>query len=224
MKKQAVFDTVRALPLFKALSDGDISLLIRRSELLKFEANSEIKSEYAVTVILKGSVSVTKSSDDKKLLMRMFGSGSVTGVATLFSDSHDLVTCLTALNHTEALIIPGEAIAELIHSNGAFAMDYIKFLTSRIRFLNSRIKAYTASGAEAKLALHLLLSDESETGKVELHVSYSRLAEMLDMGRASLYRAIDSLTAKGIILKDGKSILILRKNALQRISDGSSSM
>ena len=222
MKKQAVFDTVRAITLFSALLDTEITELIRSSELLRYEANSEISSDGAITIILKGSISVTKRSGDKKLLMRMFGAGSVSGVASLFSDATDSVSSLTALSHSEVLLIPGESVTALIHENGAFAMDYIKFLTSRIRFLNSRIKAYTASGTEAKLAFHLLLSDEFETNEIELHVSYSKLAEMLDMGRASLYRAIDTLTAKGIIAKDGKRILILNKLALQRVSDGSS--
>lgn len=222
MKKQAIFDTVRAVPLFASLSDSDLKSLISSSKLSKYEQGEIITSAGNITVVLKGSVSASKSSGDKKLIMRMFGAGNVSGVASLFSDEHDAVSTLTALNAVEVLIISGETISALIHSNGAFATDYIRFLTSRIRFLNSRIKAYTASGTEAKLALHLLFADETEAGEVELHVSYSRLADMLDIGRASLYRALDSLTAKGVIEKNGKRILIKNKAALQRISDGQS--
>ena len=220
MKKQAVFNTVRNVSLFASLTNSEITALIASGVIKKYETNDVIDSAHSITVILKGSVSVVKQTGDKKLLMRMFGAGNVSGVASLFSDDESNVSTLTALNPTEVLIINQETISSFIHENGRFAEDYIRFLTSRIRFLNSRIKAYTVSSAEAKLAFHLILADESERGEVDLHVSYSRLADMLDMGRASLYRAIDSLSAKGIIAKSKKKIIILNKSALHDAADG----
>jgi DNA-binding IclR family transcriptional regulator len=45
----------------------------------------------------------------------------------------------------------------------------------------------------------------------------SRLAELLGMGRASLYRAIDALCDEGLVEKQGKTILIRNKPALLRL-------
>lgn len=220
MKKQAVFEIIKEIPLFSALTQPEIETLIKSADIIKISTGNEIPNGKQISVVLKGNVAVTKKLGDKTLLMRMFGAGNVSGVASLFSPQGVSVSTLTALKPSEILIIKQEAICELIHKNGSFAMSYISFLTSRIRFLNSRIKAYTVSGVEAKLALHLLMSDETEKNVIDMQISFSKLADMLDIGRASLYRAIDSLSAKGVISKDGKRIVILKRGELVRISDG----
>jgi CRP-like cAMP-binding protein len=220
MKKSAIIRTVSGTPLFSDLTQREISLTVSKSKTLNVMANQELTFKNCITLILKGSVAVTKPNGDKKPLMRFLGCGGVSGVATLFSDDHTAVSTLVTLKPTEVLVIDHDTVAELIASNGAFAMKYISFLTSRIRFLNSRIDAFTAGNAETKLALHLLLSDESESGEIDLHVSLCSLADMLDISRASLYRAFDCLESKGIIIKNGKKIKVLDKEALKQASVG----
>ena len=77
--------------------------------------------------------------------------------------------------------------------------------------LNRKIRYLTAGSAERRLALYLS-SFESET--VELDASISSLSELLDIGRASLYRAFDTLIADGYIQKDGRTIHILDPDAM----------
>lgn len=214
MKKQAVFEIIRGQSLFSSLTDDEIAKIIRISELRKYCAYEVIDSFGCIAVILRGNVAATKKVGEKNLLMRMLGASSISGVATLFSETGDTLSTLTALKTTEVLFIPQTAVLELIYGNGNFAENYIRFLTSRIRFLNDRIHSYTSQGAEAKLALHLLLSDEAMSGEVVFDISYTKLADMLDIGRASLYRAIEQLEEKGIIRKEGKKIYILNRTAL----------
>lgn len=172
-------------------------------------------------MILNGSVAVTKRTGEKKLLMRMLTEGSVTGVASLYSEEAETVSSLNVTKTATVLRIPQEIISEMIHSNGTFAESYVVFLTSRIRFLNRRIKAYTSGSAEARLALHIAMSDETHRGEIDLGVSYTDLADMLDIGRASLYRALDDLTAKGIISRNGRKIVINDTPALLAVTEGS---
>ena len=46
---------------------------------------------------------------------------------------------------------------------------------------------------------------------VALEISYSALSDMLDIGRASLYRALDKFVADGCIIRDGNNITIVNK-------------
>ena len=220
MKISAISKIIKSIPLFTSLDDKDTDWLIKNSEQKSFGVGEQLLAENKIAVILKGNVTVTKQMGEKRLLMRILGQGSVSGVASLFSDEHRALTALTAQKTTEALIIPHEVIAFLIEKNSEFAMSYIRFLTSRIRFLNSRIRAYTVGSAESKLAFHLLLSDESGSGQIVLPISLSALAGMLDMGRASLYRALDSLTENGIISRSGKTIIINNRDALKLVAEG----
>ena len=40
---------------------------------------------------------------------------------------------------------------------------------------------------------------------------------MLNMGRASLYRSLDSMTENGILVREGKKITLLNVDALHNI-------
>lgn len=221
MKISTIEKVIRGIPLFSSLSQSEIKALICSGKVQAYRIGEALSVENEIAIILKGSVTVTKQVGEKKLLMRILGAGSISGVASLFGDEHKPITTLTAEKMTEVLLVAHDTVAGLIEGNGAFAMSYIRFLTSRIRFLNGRIRAYTVSNTDAKLALHLLMSDENGTGEIELPVSLSTLADMLDMGRASLYRALEHLTENGIISRNGRKITILNRDDLKGVSDGS---
>lgn len=220
MKTSAVKDTLKCIPIFSSLSENDINSIITRSEAKTYKCGDVIESIDGMIVILSGNAAVKKQVGDKAIIMRMMDAGGIFGVASLFSDEEDRVSILEAAKKTETLFIPKALISELVNRGGGFAEAYIRFLTSRIRFLNLRIKAYTSGSAEAKLAFHLLMLDEDGDGRVELGVSLMKLAEMLDIGRASLYRALDDLCEKNIISRDGHAVMIKDRKLLSAVADG----
>ena len=75
------------------------------------------------------------------------------------------------------------------------------------------IDKFTAVSAEEKLVLWLLEQAEFNN-PIPMSVSYARLAEILDLGRSSLYRAMDALEAEGILRKEKKLLTILDMEAL----------
>lgn len=224
MKKQKnMQDILKAIPLFSQLNDSSLATLCDGAEIAEFVSGETVvapSGKACVTVIIKGSASVMKPIGEKELLMRVISSGSVTGVAALFDEERTPLSVLKANSALSALFMPRQRIIKLIKSDGEFAESYARFLTSRIRYLNSRIKAYTSGSAEAKLAFQLLLSDENRAGKAALGVSLTKLAELLDIGRASLYRALDILSEKKVIEKRGREILITDRQTLENIANG----
>ncbi len=85
--------------------------------------------------------------------------------------------------------------------------NYLSFLTGRIFYLNRRIDAYTGGSAECRLAMYLL--DNQQDGvppKVTLPFGMNKLAELLGIGRASLYRAMETLEKKGIAARKGNAL------------------
>ena len=94
----------------------------------------------------------------------------------------------------------------------AFRENYIGFLGGRIRFLNRKIGYLTAGSAERRLALYLA---SLGPGEVRLSIPFSALSELLDIGRASLYRALDRLEADGQIVRHGgRSLTVVNPEAL----------
>ncbi len=209
---------LKRIPLFSCLSEDDVTALAEKAEIKEFKAGENIFAENSdsVTVVITGSVSVMKNG----LLMRMLGEASVSGVASLYGEKRP-VSALTANTASNCAFLDGEELRKMIRQNPALAEAYIRFLTSRVRFLNSRIEAYTSGSAEAKLSFHILYSDDNGSGRVDVGVSMSALADMLGMGRASLYRALDSLTGAGAIAREGSIITILDRGKLESFRENS---
>ena len=92
-------------------------------------------------------------------------------------------------------------------------LDYIRYLSKRIYFLNNRIINFTGGTAESRLA-NFLLNSFGDYKTYVLDVSLSQLAVLLDIGRASLYRGFEKLISEGAIERKGKIIRLLDKDAL----------
>lgn len=87
-------------------------------------------------------------------------------------------------------------------------------LAKKISFLNKKIATLTRGSAEKKLAMFLL---SFMKGTFDIGLSMSELSRLLDIGRSSLYRSIDSFESKNIIKRDGDIITILDKNYLENL-------
>ncbi len=156
-------------------------------------------------LILDGSASVTTPTPGKETLLRFLSAGELFGIANLFSDS-PYVSVIRAHGSCRVLVIPEEAVRRLLEEDRSFLYHYLSFLTDRIRYLNRKIGYLTAGSAERRLALYLA-SFGAET--VHLDASISALSELLDIGRASLYRAFDKLTEDGYLRKEGRKLTLL---------------
>ena len=152
--------------------------------------------------IVSGTVIVERLCEGKNTVMRTMGQGDVFGVATLFG-ANEYVTRIRARSCSRIYIYPRELVEELIKSDSTAALNYITFLSEKVRYLNSRIDLYTAGSARERVEGYLRsLCDKN--GEAVLPVSLSALAGRLDIGRASLYRAIDALVRDGVIAETEK--------------------
>ena len=197
-------DTVRALKTFEKHSccavdfeDGDVIL-------------SQNESSHKAGIFLSGEATVTTADDSKNALLRFLGKGDFFGIANLFTNEN-YVSSIRAKKKSRVFFFTEDAMRELLDTDKTFLHNYLGFLSSRICYLNRKIRYLTAGSAERRLALYLS-SFESET--VELDASLSSLSELLDIGRASLYRAFDTLITDGYIAKDGRTIHLLAPDAM----------
>ena len=111
------------------------------------------------------------------------------------------------------LYIKKGAVAALMQLKPNFSLDYIRYLSKRIYFLNKRIVSFTGGTAESRLA-NYLVSSFGDYKTYVLDIPMNQLAISLDIGRASLYRAFDKLIEAGAVEKKGKIIRLTDKDAL----------
>lgn len=155
----------------------------------------------ALGVVLQGRAEAVSAKSDKAVLTT-FGTGAVFGAAALFGD-REYVSCVRAATDCHVQFLPESLLREWFVTYPEMALRYIAFLTDRVRFLNGKIAVYTCDGASAKL--YSWLSSNCDADGEMPKLSMTKLAATLHMGRTSLYRGLDELAEKHLIVrKDGK--------------------
>lgn len=144
--------------------------------------------------------------------MSVLEPGDLFGAAALFHEETYAVT-LTAQRSCTLLLLPQALVEDLMARFPQVGRNYVAYLSGRIRFLSGKIETLTAGHVEGKLAQYLL----AHTREGWAECSATGLAKRLGVGRASLYRAFDTLTQLGLIRRDGKRIQVLNEAGLSQV-------
>ncbi len=204
------WDVIKGCVLFSGLSKDEIQFLLERCEA----SCKEIKSgeqvligndERCVAILLAGKIAIYSDPKERVPLNRL-KQGAVFGISALCGSLPAETFCISQ-GASKLLFLPADQ-SEVLLENKRVCKNLIGFFSNRIRFLNQKISALSASGAEGKL-LQYCCQNADESGAVRLPRSLSELARSLNLGRASLYRAITKLVEKKIIEHNGKYIRLL---------------
>lgn len=167
-------------------------------------------------ILLTGSASVFSADENNGVLLRILEKGDTFGVANLFSGQERFVSLIVAKKACRVLFFDEKTVASLLREDETFCMNYIRFLSDRICFLNTKISCFTAGSPERRLAFFLLAFGEDWDKPYSVSLNANSLSDMLNVGRASLYRAFEKLEAEGLIIKEGKQITVPDKNTLKK--------
>ncbi len=160
-----------------------------------------------IFIVIEGKGKIISVSKKHEAPLRNLTVGDTFGAASLYGSGASHRTKVIAVGHLCAAVLPLATVTELIENESEIALNYVRFLSDRVGFLNRKIAAFSAGSAEEKLALYLL-SLPFENGSCILRESYTDIAKMLDTGRASLYRSIEAFEQNGIIHRDGRTVYL----------------
>ncbi len=168
------------------------------------------KTEFtrSLGVVLSGSLRVTKSGDGgHSIIMSTLSAGFVFGAAALFTDQAEYAADIHAVSDAQIVFFTQRLVQRMMRYDAQIAVNYIRYLSERIRFLNRKLYFLSSGTAEQRLA-SFLLDNLPEGEASELPMPLNKLSLALNVSRASLYRAFDALSEEGAIEKNGKSICI----------------
>lgn len=138
------------------------------------------------------------------VLMRTFCEGDVFGAAALFGMG--AMSEVWAEKRCIVQYVEEELLLSWFRDYPVTAVNYIRFLSGRVRFLNRKIEMLSMDSASSRL-MQYLCSHAGEDGRVETG-SMSDLAKTLGIGRTSLYRSLDELSARGFLERVGHNIIL----------------
>lgn len=215
---------VKTLFLFRDVSEELLIEMLSDSnaETADFAAGQVIydESNYrkSLGVLLSGKAEVQTVSAGRLTILNRLEPPRLFGAAGLFQESGGYVTRILALAPSKILFIPQDLLTDFMRRDFKLMENYLKFLSQRIRFLNRKINSFTQPCAEGKLARYLLdIAAEQDSASIRFPVSIISVAKVLNLGRASLYRALTALAEYGYISREGKNIRLLDAEGLKSL-------
>ncbi len=206
--------------LFQGLQTEEIQVLCEAlPEPETFAKGSRVyaplRFRRAMGIVLSGELQVVQpGGHGGRVVMNRLLPGQVCGVAALFGECEEYVTEVLAAVDSRVLFVSQEALTRLMREDFRVAENYIRFLSGRIRFLNHKIAALTDGQSDDRRRRYLA-EHANPQGEVELPGSMKELAQMLHMGRSSLYRSLDALLSREIVRREGKRLVVVDMQRLK---------
>jgi len=167
----------------------------------------------AVGFVTDGECEVVRyKHDGSAVALNRLAVGDSFGILSVFG-AEDFPTEVVALRSSTVLFIERDDFLSLLAEHSEISLNIITFLAERISFLNSKIKTFSGTRVEDRLAS--FLSAEVDKKGLSFPFNCKKTAEAINSGRASVYRAISSLEEAGLIKFDTKSISVLDYEGLK---------
>jgi len=183
-------------------------------ELLMFTKQDSIWDERQpkdyVVLICKGMVEVYSTNcEGREILINTLGPGQCFGIADLYSEI-PICTFLKNKRDCTLLFIKKEKIKSSINENKQAEIEYKILCNNKIRFLIGRIMLLSSYSARTKI-LDFLSSQSLD----QIKMSKAKLARLLAISKATLFRELSALETERIISYEGQLLLILNRKKIE---------
>ena len=210
-----MFNSVKSENIIRILSDITYEFKVFNPKETIF---SPAEYEHKLGFVVDGECSVSKLKSDNTLIpLNSLKTGDSFGILAVLANENEYPTCITALKPTKVLFISKNDVISTIKKYPTIAINVINFLSKKVVFLNRKLSTFSSDSVEQKLAsfLYHRYKNDNET---EFDFNCKKSAEAMNIGRASLYRAVAALEDAGIITLKNKKINIYDLEGLERIS------
>ncbi len=199
--------------LFKGLSQEETEeITTNLSDLRKFKKGEIIYSKTdfpnAIGFVVKGTA-VAVSNNQNETFLNKFEKNMCFGVAAVFGGGENYISTITAKTDVTILFITEEQLKSIFSAYPETAINYINFLSGKVRFLNNKLCVISCTNACDTL-LNYLKSIADAEGYAQIPQSMTLLSKMLGLSRASLYRALDTLLENGNIVRENNNIKVIK--------------
>jgi CRP-like cAMP-binding protein len=223
--REDVTKILETSPLFKGLAEAGaerVAAYCRYRELEKGETLFHEGDEAATFfVVARGRVKVFKESiDGRELIIKTMRPGDLVGEAASLAGVPYPATA-QAIEGAAAVEIPRREFVDLLRREPELALNIIAALSARLHQLSDVLEKLTLKDVPARLASYLLEHAAAGPGGpeyVELAVTKTSLAAELGTVPETLSRALRRFADAGLILQEGKRIVLADEASLRLIA------
>lgn len=213
---------VRALSLFRSMSDENFDALMQAAYLQTFPAQLELIREGDpadfLYVVIEGCVELYARANGREATMDLVSPVETFILAAVLKDAVFLMSARTC-RRSKVLLIPSENVREAFQKDEGFARAIVSELAGRYRTVVKEHKGLKLRTAVERLANRLLSyhNDQGERGIVDLPMDKRTLASLLGMTPENLSRAFNTLRPYGVEV-DGMRIRLTDLKALENLA------
>lgn len=214
--RKDVLESLRAIPLFSRVSEGDLEELATHLIERRFPKNATVVEEGLpgdyMYVIRKGRVKVTKASEDgREKIMNFLEAGAFFGDMALLGDETRSASVKT-LEDSVLLALSRRDFIDLIRQSPDLSLAVIEELANRLRETNEQARSLSFQGVEERTRnLFERIARPDEGGRDRLltpALTHQQIADMVGTSRETVTRAIKQLKASGWLSQEGKRYVI----------------
>lgn len=207
--------------LFSDLNENTLVKIIESSppEVQAFKRGEEVRSSSdsgAVGFVMSGRCEIRLARCGGRTVLNILDVGDSFGILSVYS-AEEYPTKIYATKNSEIIFFNSEQIQYFVNNYSQISQNLIKFLAGRISFLNKKVATFSPSRVTDRLAV-FLLCERDRQGTDELSFNCQKTAEEIGAGRASVYRAIETLEDLNLIKSNDKKIIIIDREGLERIT------
>lgn len=208
-----MFD-LKEIFLFQGLENKDTEKIISEfSKVQSFKKGEVIYSadnfSNALGVLISGKAFAV-TNNQNKVLMNRFEDGTCFGAAAVFGADASYASTIVAQTDCKVQFIEEEELKKIFSRYPATALNYIKFLSNKIRFLNKKLSMLSCMNAEDTVFKYFVSVADS-SGEALIPKNMTEFSKMLGLGRATLYRCLDTLEKRGYIIRENNYVKVIKK-------------
>jgi CRP/FNR family transcriptional activator FtrB len=220
--RQSDWKLIRALPLFRDMSDANFEKLVGAAFLQRFPLHTTLINEGDLPdflhIVVEGSVEMFSAHNGHETTIEIMRPVTTFILAAVIRDEVYLKSART-LSPAQILMIPAQTVRDVFDRDAAFARAIVNELAERYRAVVCSLKNEKLRTSAERLANWILKTNrqQGDHQRVELMFDKRTLASRLGMTPENLSRNL-ALLAKYGVTSSGREIVIDDSSALQRFA------
>ena len=216
----SVAETLRSVPLFSQLREGDIDRISQAARERTYPKNSVIVFEDdpgdALYVVVTGQVKVVLTAEDgREVILSVRDQGDFFGEMSLIDDEPRSAHVI-AMEDARLLVLRREDFQKCLTDIPQIAVGLLRAMCTRLRQADDKIGGLVLLDVPGRVARLLLdMADENDGVQITKRVTHHMIAQMIGSSRETVSRTMRNMVDNGLITASRKMITIQNREALE---------
>ena len=214
--------------VFKILTEREKEILVQHHTYAKYKKGELLLKEgekpHGLICLASGKVKMFKEGvGGREQILKMIRPQGFIGYRAVFAESTYYASAV-AIEESAICIFEKDSVIKIIRKNPDLALKFMRIFAEELGYSNNRTVSLTQKHIRGRLAESLLVLKDTygfdTDGKtISVFLSREDIANLSNMTTSNAIRTLSNLASEEVIALEGRKIMILDCNKLERISE-----